>query len=74
MLPLGTICYITHSSVTAMSYYNKYKDKLALKCPCHIGNTEQMVITDHLPNKLIVVELLATHEVAILHENDVVRL
>jgi hypothetical protein len=56
ILPIGTICFLTHASVLSMTTYNTYKNKgLTLKCPCKIRLSDRLVVLDILSPQLALI-------------------
>lgn len=71
-MKVGDHCYISKGTSTdTILFYQKLKNKgLPLICPCHLKNTDELIITDQLTKNVFLLKLVRNNQLTVAHQND----
>lgn len=70
-MKVGSHVFKINTSIETTLAYQKYKNKgFPLICPCHLKNTDELVITDALTKTLMLLKLVRNNQLTIAYTKD----
>lgn len=73
-MKVGSHVFIEQSSVDTALAHQKYKNLgFPLVCPCHLNNTDELIITDELTKKLMLLKLVRNSQLTVAYKQDLVE-
>lgn len=73
-MKVGDHCFIEKTSTETVLFYQKLKNKgLPLICPCHLKNTDELIVTDQLTKTFFLLKLLRNNQLTVAYIKDLIK-
>lgn len=70
-MKVGDHCFIKNTSSETILFYQNLKNKgFPLICPCHLKNTDELIITDKLTKSMFLLKLVRNNQLTVAHFKD----